>query len=198
MKPVKDDSYHLVHGDTYRCDTDLEKKIEVCSFEKPFHVREMNCLNEYDVFIKEVPVEKKINTKVYFDNGPYKKKLVKFKDIDKIKGIDRKPNLSVDMYSSENANPSSYTELLNYKLPGKTNYPWLPVVHSVFDSLENRKANSRVLPKPIPEEQPKPQVKVKYVPVRLEDAWRFKSWYGQERRSKCWCYKKNKDKSSIQ
>lgn len=174
LESVNPDRYSLVNGDTYLCDTDLEKKFEVTYQPKPLHVREMKTLDEYDVYVTKVPVYSKRTAKGHYDNGVYKKRFLKFKDIDKIKGIETKPHLSTDLYSSENGNPY-YTDIIRYKLPDNMNYSWAQVMHSVFDSLENRVKNSDVLPIIVPKERPKTRVKVKFVPVDIDDPlWRYK------------------------
>ena len=166
--------YSLDPGQTYNSNTDFLKKIEVAYRLKPFHVKEMNLEKEYDVFVTDPSVYSKPNTKMPLGDGPIRKTLIRYKDIDQIKGIERKPHLSTDLYSGENKEHTAFVDPIRYKLPGNVNYPWVPVIHSVFDSLENRKANSDVLPI-IPKEQEtpkklKPKVKYKFVPVLQENA----------------------------
>ena len=165
--------YSIDQGDTYKCNTDFEKKLEVAYKLKPFHVKEMNMVKEYDVFVTDSHIYSKPNAKMTLGDGPYRKTLIKHKDIDQIKGIERKPHLSTDLYSSAEGEPISYTDPIRYKLPGNMNYPWEHVIHSVFDSLENRMANSEILPV-LPKEQelpkrPKTRVKYKFVPVLREN-----------------------------
>ena len=185
---VPPNRYYLVNGDTYKSDADMERNVEVCYKPKPFHVREMNCRNEYDVFVKEVPAKAKFNAKIYYDDGYNQKKIIKFKDIDKIRDVDKRPHLSTDLYNPEYVTPSSYTDLVNYTLPERTNYPWLPVLQSVFDSVENKRYNVPVIvPKPasVPERKQTPRAKIRFVPVPINSTtMKYKTWPKKGKRHK--------------
>ena len=187
--------YSLDPAHTYKSNIDFEKKIEVAYKVKPFHVKEMNLEKEYDVYVTDPSVYSKPNTKMPLGDGPIRKTLIKYKDIDQIKGIERKPHLSTDLYSSDNIEPTAFMDPIRYKLPGYVNYPWLPVIHSVFDSLENRMAKSEILPI-LPKEQelskrPKTRVKYKFVPVLQENS---PSRYGLPREMKSKSKKRKKRK----